>query len=498
MRIKYLGTDAYQERNLTGYFANWQPGQIGEVNEQYRISKLLALSDLFVDVDYESGEVPVMARFNPLTGGIGKLQACSNDIYLSKIAQACQSLGSRQFGISSVSAQSTPYTYFQKVALEADYDAVRLAYYHHSATTPTLNAVVAATETSLTDTVDHLFEPMVSGTRHQVKDSASDVYGWKSVTWNGGSATFTPAVGTATAPSVTMSDWIPIKSVPRAAGEENTLPLLMVRMYGANAATQAYDTFTASVLMRTATTANNGRILQSGALNGDGVGTISDANRPGSLASSCIPLGVQYRTRANGIFVIGVGDSITQNNSIAADVLSSWGARACAKASTPTRPVTWWNCGASSQNGTVFTAAGDVTIAALQPNAIVYAAYTPNDYTSPTAAQLQVYCQSMLARLHKMIDYCNKNRIALITWTGLPHFAGLSAAADAVRKQFNTDLRAIDASVCTVIDFDSLVTDGASPANYALGMGQGDGVHPSEAALEVLGTALSAELKTLI
>lgn len=405
----------------------------------------------------------------------------------------------KKFGVSSTSSQNIAYTYYQKEAVEADYDAVRLVYHHHLATTPTLACIVAATETSKTDTANNLFEPIVGGTKYQQKDSTTSAYGWRTVTWDGATTKTLSANGSTQRPALYPSDWIPLQSVTRAAGEENTLPLTMLRCYVSNAVAQNFTVAAANSLMRTATTDNFGRILQSGAYNGDGVGTINDTNRPGSLASTHIPFTIEYRTRARGLSVIAIGDSITQGTPGATDALSSWVLRACALASTPTKPVSAWNCGSASQNGTTFTTAGYDALALTSggPNVVVYAAPTPNDYSSPSAAQMNYYVTQYMGRAQTMIDFCQTNRLALVLWTAIPHFAGLSAAADAVRKSFNDALRAMAASQNVYLfDADAILTDGGSPANMAAAYNL-DNLHPSNAGIAAMAAGLAAVLKTI-
>ena len=464
-------------------------------------AQLIALGYAVSDLDGPDNSFELAKVATDTSGNVTGLVGPGGVAILNAARQPkpCNSLVQKLWGVSSTSSQSTAYTYFQKFALDADYDAIRLIYHHHAATTPTLAAVVGATETSKTDTVDNLFEPIVGATKYQQKDSTTSAYGWRTVTWAGVSSKTVSADGAQQRPTLYASDWIPLQSVPRAAGEETTLPLVMVRCYVSNAAAQNFTVATANALMRTYTTDNLGRILQSGAYNGDGVGTISDANRPGSLASSHIPFAIQYRTRSRGLSVIAIGDSITQGTPGATDATSSWVQRGCALASTATRPVAAWNCGSASQSGTVFTTAGYDALAAASPNVVVYSAYTPNDYSSPTAAQMNYYVTQMMGRVQTMIDYCHNNGIAIVLWTGIPHAAGLSAAADAVRKAYNTALRAMNTSgFVYLFDADALLTDGGSPADMLTAYDNGDSIHPSNAGIAALGVGLAVVLRTII
>lgn len=430
---------------------------------------------------------------------VGLLGPNGEEIPLKRISAALSTLGLRYWGLASLSSETSVWTVYQKQALECDFDAIQLVYYHHGASVPTgIQAIVAVTETSKTNTVDNTFEPIVGGTKYQSKDVTTDQYGWRSVTWSG-AASPTVSAGTATAPSITLSDWIPLASVPRAAGEENDLPLLMLRWRVSDAAAQPWWDTGGNALWRTATADNNGRIVQVGATPADGVGTINDTNRPAGLGTTYyVPVGIRYRARKAGLSVLGIGSSLTQNNVLAADAISSWGARGCAKASDASgRPITWWNNGQSSQASSVFYASGILTAGQAKPNVIVYEAYSPNDYTTPTAGKLRYAIQNMMARAESVVEYCNTNRIACVLCTGLPHFAGLSAAADDVRKAFNVRLKAMAGDSVYVFDGDALLSNGASPADFIAGL-KYDGTHPNNAGLEVLGVAFAELLNGIL
>jgi len=435
----------------------------------------------------------VTAQVNPVTGGIS-LSGINTQIALA----AKNTMGQKLMGISGVTDQTSPYTYLMKVALDADFDSVRVVYYHHGTGSPVITACVAATETAQTDTTDHLFEPIAGGVKYQVKDSATDDKGWRSVLWAGAASPTVVAASNSWAPTISASDWIPLQSVPRADG--GTLPLLMLRLYSATAAAQPYSKVSCVAAMRDATAANNGRILQSAAYSGDAVGTISDAARPGSLASSCPTVGIQFRTRSRGLVIVGVGDSITQGDGQVADLFSSWGLRAAAKLSTAARPVSYWNNGVDGKTSSFYLPSGLNTAVAVAPNIMVYSAYSPNDYgAAPTAGALRYAVQTMMAKTQAMLDYCYANNITPILTTGNPHSAQLTTVAvDDVRKVYNAKIRAMCAAkMAYLADWDLALSDGASPAAYLPAYDVGDHLHPNEAAIEVMANVLAATVRTI-
>ena len=440
--------------------------------------------------------VPLVST-NQITGGVEILNggvALNTQIALAPKNTLTQKL----MGISGVTDQTSAFTYLVKMALDADFDAVRVVYYHHGTGSPTITACVAATETAQMDTTDRLFESIVGGVKSQAKDSVSDDKGWRSVLWSGVASPTVVAAPNAWAPTISVSDWVPIQSVPRADG--GSLPLLMLRLYAANAATQPFSKVSCVPAMRSASAQNYGRILQSAAYLGDAVSVISDAARPGSLASSCPTIGIQFRTRSRGLVMMGVGDSITQGDGQVADLFSSWGLRAAAKLSNTGRPASYVNNGASGRTSAVYYPSGVNTAGVVKPNILVYSAYSPNDYgASPTAGALRYAVQTMVSRTQAMLEYCYANDITPILTTGCPHSSQLTTTAvDDVRKAYNEKIRAMCAAkMAYLADFDKALSNGASPAAFLPQYDVGDQLHPNEVAIEVMADVFAETVRTI-
>lgn len=68
MKIKYTGSAAYQEFDLTKVNALWQPGQSSDVTGS-RLALLLATGS-FSDDEIASDEIAITGKKNPVTGGI--------------------------------------------------------------------------------------------------------------------------------------------------------------------------------------------------------------------------------------------------------------------------------------------------------------------------------------------------------------------------------------------------------------------------------------------
>lgn len=389
------------------------------------------------------------------------------------------------------------YTYHLKGTCEAEFDAVQLVYYNHQTANAVagFTAAVAATETAATDTATNLWQPVVGGSAVNTKDSTTDAYGWRTVTWSGASAA--PSVSAAAAatpvpnvpacgvvPVVSVSDWIPLRSVPAADG--SGLFYWMSRIY-LNGVSNAYS-FQADAtrlpLMRTPTAANRGRILQVGAYVGDAIGTIG--NQPATLGTTLPTVGLRFRCRKSGHTVMVVGDSITQADALVADKLSIWGARAAYDLSTPAVPVEFVNHGANSQNSTTFWLQGKLGLTTFAPSVAIYTAWSPNDNPFTDAGVTRYLTMHMLAKAHDFVAACRAAGVVPILTTGIPYGA-LSASIDAERQWLKSQVLAMEASgYCVVADTDGVISDGAVPARIKAAYDYGDGIHENEAAIEAL------------
>lgn len=351
-----------------------------------------------------------------------------------------------------------------------------------------------ATETAATDTTANLSDPIVGGTAYAVLDSTTDAYGWRSVTW-GGASSVTAAAATTPAgqipntpampyviPSINVSDWIPLRSVPRADG--GALPLLLLRFYidgAANAFGYAADS-TKYLLMRTPTAANRGRVIQMGNIGNNGV--TNPAFKPSSLGTTAIPFAVRFRCRRRGVTVMFVGDSITENNALVADSMSNWGLRACADLSTPDFPVASVNCGCSSMPTTTFWQHGKQMLNAIKPDIAIYSVWSPNNQPFTDAALTRYKATNMLAQAQDFVDYCQQNGVTPILLTGIP-YVSMTASTDPERKWLVSEINKMGAGGhCIVVDTNAAIGNGATPERIKAACDYGDGIHPNESAIE--------------
>lgn len=385
-------------------------------------------------------------------------------------------------------------TWQVKITAEADFDAVRVIYLNHMSNTVTVAASVAATETAATDSTANLSDPIVGGTAYAVLDSTTDAYGWRSVTWAGASSVSATAAATPTGqipntpampyviPSINASDWIPLRSVPRADG--GTLPLLLLRFYidgAANAFGYTADA-TKYPLMRTVTAANRGRIVQMSNVGNNGV--TNPAFKPSFLGSTAIPFAIQFRCRRRGATVLVVGDSITENNGLVADRLSNWGLRACADLSTAGFPIAAVNCGCSSMPTTTYWQHGKQMLNAIKPDVAVYAVWSPNNQPFTDAALTRYNVSNMLAQAQDFVDYCQQNGVTPILLTGIP-YVSMTESTDPERKWLVAEVNKMGSGGhCIVVDTNAAIGDGATPERIKSAYNYGDGIHPNESAIE--------------
>ncbi len=432
------------------------------------------------------------------SGNITGLAGVGGKSALLRQFKLTNEIGMKPAGVTVNNNAGAGNTWCMKMAAPGDFDAVRVFYYNGVATgTTVVKAIVAATETALQDTDVNRWRPVVGGTEYSTLD-ATEQYGWKSVTWSGASS-ITPAAGSATAPTVVSSDWIPLRSVPRSDG--SAFPLVHVRMNF----TVSNSSYTASdISMNTATAANGGFIFQCG-WGADASGlyvTAPAANNPSGAQNRNTPaIGVQFRTRKPGIAIIGIGDSLTQCAAVVADGFSSWGWRAAAAISAAGLPCGFVNNGVASQDASVFSVAGTNAITKWGANVVTYQSFSPNGPSAPpfnTDALMRYTVQQQSAYMQNVISAAKAAGAIPIIASPLPSLNITNASQDAYRLSYNTQVLTF-ASDRASMDWNAPFTDGASPARinstylYAT---DGLGVHVNEAGVAVQATLLQAALAT--
>lgn len=404
-------------------------------------------------------------------------------------------IGWRPMGLANSEGSGAGRTWCMKTICpdSSGFDAVRLTIRHAAASVDTTHTLlVSVTETAAqaatTLSADiNRWRPVVGGVEFSTKD-VIEQYGWKSVTFAGAS-TITPVAATVDTPVEYFSDWIALSSVPRADG--GIYPLIQVRdlVTGAGAA----SSFTADTLaMNTPTAANGGFIIQSGWTANDFVTVINNtngANPAGALAAGAPVIGIQFRTRRAGISLLGSGDSLTQNAAVPADLFSSIGLRVAAAISALGIPCGYVNNGFATRPMDLFTPPAVAAINNYKPNAVIIQTFSPNGpitggYTTDPRMRYSLEQQGNLVQSQITAARNNANTKIFLT-TGIPSSAAAIAGAtqDALRLAYNAKTVVKQRDIIPV-DFDSIITNGASPARIkADAVWPGDGganVHPNE------------------
>ena len=329
---------------------------------------------------------------------------------------------------------------------------------------------------------------------------------WVRCTLAGANGPWTiPAALATNRPSYTVFDLVDMTSLARTDGD--TLPLLFARAYYATGPASGYANTTnpvpsghttewpgtSSGSTTTVTSYNRGRIIQADSAAGNFV-TSNQGGFTANDAYSTIIGEFEFLHARNALTVMALGDSITQGDTSSANMLSPLHI-ACANVSTPSRPVCCMNYGFSSQKSTNFRERlQDAITAGVKPGVVVYSAWTPNEWTTQTGLWVTEMAL-MRKNLALIIDLCNANNIALVVSTGIPK-NGLNTTYDAIRIGYNNEIRALANQGISVVDYDAVMTDGATPANLIAAY-TSDNTHPNDAGYELMGAALTPIIQAM-
>lgn len=339
-------------------------------------------------------------------------------------------------------------------------------------------ALVGTTETMGASNANELAVPIVGGTAYANTTTAGSALGFQSVTW-GGAATSNIGAAT-TAQGVAISDRIPLTPVPRADGGSRYAVLYRVHHDGTADGNWAFCSVGATA--NTETSANRGRSLHVSGATGNGVTTPATALNSSTTVMPAFPVVTHERPVLS---VWTVGDSLTQNDAIVADKVSSWGARACNDLTDLGVPTVHANMGASSLGSTAYVAGlrGMLAAGCPAPSVLVIGPSSVNDGGSnPTDALYETGYQNAL----DVIDIARQYSIPFVVFWGLAPYSSLDAAEDAKRLATVARLKSLAEAngVGWINEFDSL-GDGASPEQWKSGY-SGDGLHWNEATIDAV------------
>ena len=404
-------------------------------------------------------------------------------------------IGMKPTGTNVSGGSSAGRVWSLKIAAPAEYYSVRLFIYHHEASSTTsYTAICASTESALNTTAINLTRPIVNGAESNALD-AVESYGWKTFKFAGISAITAPA-GTAIAPSVLISDWLPLASVPRADGA--AFPLALIRLSVLGGTSNFSSATNTGPGMEIPDASNGGLILQARwESDATGVTVSAPATNHLSASNAATPtIGIEFRCNKPGITIMGIGDSLTQQTTVSPSVYDTMGWRTAARISALGVPCGYVNHGMSGQASLAFTNAGLAAITNWLPNAVFVQGGSPNDGAFSTDAFMRNGIQKMNSYAQGvLVAAAAENAVQMIT-TWLPCSSGIIPAEsqDVMRRVNNTAIRALANNRVFVLDWDALVSDGGAPARIAAQY-QFDATHPNATAIELQAQQLTDVVK---
>lgn len=380
-----------------------------------------------------------------------------------------------------------------KMELEAGFTAVRMLWVNRAANAITgSKALIGVTETNATGTSDLLSVPTIGGTSYPVVAGGTTTLGFRSTLWSSAATVDHPAGNTAQ--QFKLSDWTAITDVPRADG--GTRPLYLQRVYHDGATLGNYAFVALTTAIRTATAPMRQRtVVCAERFAADAVAT---PNASMSLSTGLMEVYPIVRHKVPVLSVWGIGDSITQNDGLVTDKITSWGLRACLDVSTPERPVVWANWGASSVDYPVYIQPVKDALAAGVPAPSVFVTNV-GSINSLTATPNARIVETMRAQALDLIALARQYSVPYIVWWPVLPYATLDAGEDLLRTAFNAEMQAVASAYgITWLSAFSVLGDGAAPERW-LPAYSGDGLHPNETAIDtVMPSALATVLRSLM
>jgi hypothetical protein len=369
---------------------------------------------------------------------------------------------------STATNDAAGYTYQTIATAEAPFGAVRVGLINGESSAVTVSKCIA-------------------GVRGSVTTAAST---WYNLTFSGSDSVVLPARLGTNRPSVTYSDWVNIPSTARNDGI-GTLPLFYLRTWIAAAQATFSQTTSADSLAwlnnSSPAAENGGRVWKTERQNVNAVTTPANWTSP-TVVNHALPMVIEFSQQVRGITILNVGDSIRLGTpSDTAYVTNGDAFKAAIGLSSTSLPVSLVNAGWGGDNSANYMLRAIDFISYVQPDIILFAPFTPNDGTPADyrisgelgqTSQVLKAAKAIGAQVILVNGMCNTS----LAW---------NAAADDQRKALNATLLTMG---LTIIDQDSLVTDGATPARFASGASS-DGLHPVAAKYTSIAALTSAAIR---
>ncbi|MEA5404510.1 SGNH/GDSL hydrolase family protein [Arcicella sp. DC2W] len=386
-----------------------------------------------------------------------------------------QNVGTRIFGgRMGTYSQSATYTHQITLTVEQHFDAVRIihanTFKNGSFVTTTVGASVIS---SLTDANNS------GGTWYSVIDDSNRGFCWA----------MSPADSRI---EYNLSEWIPIKSIPRTDG--GTLPLLVVRSVIKGNTLGIPCVGDGSDVFSNWATNPSGRIFISRRQQGDFVSSPTGFSSTTNLNQSAI-VGVQYASRGKVITVMGNGDSITDSRGtyLGQGFIYS----ACQELTTPEIAVEYANCGWSGQSPQEFYNRGfDILQSEIKPDVLVFPSNSPNigEIMNETIINTSAGLRNAL------IAECTKKGVIPVMWTMLPvnNSQKNFGSSDALRVADNLQLTTLAANSNYVFIADTATALSGTTIDNQVQMLIGstdDGIHPNDTGNDILKGVIKETIK---
>lgn len=407
-------------------------------------------------------------------------------VALALVADALSSLypitknyvGTRLMAIEAQGTNATAgsdATWSLQCAVPDDFVAVRLIIANHHTADIVGVTCCASSGATATDRVNN------SGT-------------WTTGTFNNGSATGTLPLAASTAdPTLTVSDWINVRSVARGDGGSYKLAYVRIMIPGATNTVAPMHGFGSS--MASWRGKADGMEWAWTIKTGDFVTTPSGMTSASDVQNCCI-VGIQYLTK-NGATISNAffGDSITSGTgaTIPGD---NWGHRASTSYGIHAAAA---NCGIAGQTMLQVLTRAKRYIPLLKPTHVWLPTFSPNGTAISAVVANQQYMQIM-----QVVELCRQNGVSIIFWSGCPRATSSANSAsyysntdDDFRKNLALSLGAIGVTLCDIAAVMSDTNVLGTASKWTSGAATADGIHPSEAGYATMATAALATMHQL-
>lgn len=325
-------------------------------------------------------------------------------------------------------------------------------------------------------------------------DRVNNAGTWTTGTFNNGSSTGTLPLAASTAdPTITLSDWISVKSIARGDGGTYKLAYVRIMTPGAANATIPLHGFGSS--MAGWRGKSDGMEWAWNIQTGDFVTTPSGMTGAADPSNCCI-IGIQYLTK-NGATISNAffGDSITSGTgaTIPGD---NWGHRASTSYGIHASAA---NCGIAGQTMAQVLTRAKRYIPLLRPTHVWLPTFSPNGTAISAVVANQQQMQVM-----QVVDLCRQYGASIIFWSGCPRATSSANTAsyysntdDDFRKKLALSLGAIGITLCDIAAVMSDTNALGTASKWTSSAATADGIHPSEAGYVTMAAAALATMNQL-